>query len=221
MSGREVPIVKAMRRGASWSVLGAFVGIAFGLWAAFVGNAAPSLSAVAEVSSASDVGAAAAPASARIVYLPDASRPGIGLSDAGARGAQVVSSVAEMKAAAPAADALILDNSQVAAAAAGDWLKAQRTSGRIIMALNTPMDALERAAGTPFEETGPFRLDWGGTPFYSYVFETPAGQYPRYATTGSDQLPGPDIVFAIIQKRYEQRIGTFRPLAMASPTARP
>jgi hypothetical protein len=68
----------------------------------------------------------------RIVYLPDAARPIADPREAGRPGVRVVASAAGLRAAAPAADALIVDGSRLAEVAAGGWLAEQRTEGRLL-----------------------------------------------------------------------------------------
>ena len=162
-----------------------------------------------------------AQAEPRTVYLPDTARPTVNPQEARGRGILVASSAADLKSAASSADAFIIDSSQLAAVAAGDWLRAQRMQGRIIVALNTPIDELERAAGSPFDQTGPFRQNWQRVPFYSYVFESPPGRTPHYEGRGSDVLSGLDSVLRVVRLGHQQVTGTYSPPQNSSPTPQP
>ena len=157
----------------------------------------------------------------RIVYVPDPARPAFDAREAGARGVQVATSAAHLRSIAPSADALIIDGSQLDVIGAGDWLKAQRAQGGMIVALNAPMDALVQAAGSPFGHVGTFRTDWQGTPFYSYVAQSPPGRTPAYQSQASAQLNSFDFILHVVRRHYQQYSAALTPPPVPSPRPSP
>lgn len=165
--------------------------------------------------------AAGAQAGPRIIYVPDPTRPTFDVRAVSARGVQVATSAAHVRHLASSADALIIDGSQLDAVGAGDWLKAQRNQGRIIMAVNAPMDALVQAAGSPFDHVGSFRMDWQGTPFYSYVAQTPPGRTPAYQSQGSAPLNSLDFLLHVVRQRHQEHSGALTLPPSPNPIPRP
>lgn len=199
-----LPNTRWLKRAVFWPVLGIPLGM-FLAFAVTLGNG---------VGSSAGVEVLDGP---RIAYLPNTARPTLTLEEARGRGLRVAGSADDLRWAAASADALIIDSGQLHAVAMGDWLKGQRTQGRIIVALNTPMDALVRAAGSPFDHVGSFRADWYGARFYSYVFQSSPGRSPGYQGQGSDTFHSIDALLHAVRLRYQQVSGTVRPPGSPRP----
>lgn len=145
----------------------------------------------------------AVPASAidptvRMVYLADPTTPAVAPANAHGLGVHVVTSPQDLIGA--AADALLIDRSQLAQLPAG-WLAAQYQASKVVVGLNVPSDELERAAAfVPGFELAPFRQDWDGRPFYSLLYRTPSDGAIQGVGRESDVIHTPGFLMGRVQR---------------------
>lgn len=123
------------------------------------------------------------------IYLSDGAAPGLDAARARVFGVRVTTAPAELVAAADAADAILVDSGAFARLDPA-WLAGQLQQGRLIVALNTPASRLQRIPGYRPEPIT-FREDWGGQPFFSYIWQYREGN-TLHAVSGSDRIADAD-----------------------------
>jgi hypothetical protein len=129
-------------------------------------------------------------AASTAVYLPDPTAPALDLAAARRQGVRIVTGPTALVdvASGTATGAILLDRARFDALPAA-WLAAQVRQGRIVVGFDVPADRFARRAGLDRNlSTANMRLDWQGTPFYSWAYQRESGGRITNAGLHSDAL---------------------------------